>query len=239
MDKASTSINISTAYLVFNLPIYPRQIKRWRGAFIEMAGLEYDWLHNHVAGSEAVHNRYPRIQYRIAAHKGQNQKSFATIFGIGEGEVLLRQLIAKPELEWVLNWNRKAFPLSLTTFKLTTHCLQMSAPQSYQVQHWLALTSKNLQRWNNCNGLVERLQLLEKLLNNHLIATLWEVGWPKGEAYVQAIIQDYRQTGNMEYHEGVFMAFSIIFTLNMELPPLIAIGKGVSHGFGVIMPHRA
>lgn len=233
------TIQIPTAHLVFNLPLAPQQIKRWRGAFVEMAGREYDWLHNHAAteDSKQVYRRYPRIQYRVANHAGQRRQrhTSAAIFGVGEGEKLLRQLIATPELDWVLNWNKKATPLSLSNFQLKTHRLCISTLHTYRLKHWLALNSKNYQIWMQCNGLVERLQLLEKLLNNHLIATLWAIGWPKDGGYIQAHIQDYRQEALVRYHEK-FVPFSVTFSVNMQLPPLIAIGKGVSHGFGVIFP---
>ena len=229
------SNSVPTAHLVFNLPLAQQQIKRWRGAFVEMAGREYDWLHNHAGSGSRLHYRYPRIQYRVASID-RDRPASAAIFGVGEGERLLRQLIAQPEQEWVLRWNQEKIPLSLADFQLKNHILQASKTHTYRVKSWLALKKSNYQKWQSCNGLVEQLQLLEKLLNNHLIATLRALGWTKEAGFVQAYVQDYRQEKPVRYHEGKFIPFSVTFTANVQIPPLVAMGKGVSHGFGVIYP---
>ncbi|MCB0642014.1 MAG: hypothetical protein KDC44_10260, partial [Phaeodactylibacter sp.] len=67
---------IRTLSLSFDVRLYARQIPQWRGAFIEMCGLDSDLFHNHNGEAE-LHYRYPLIQYRM--YKGK-----ASILAINE-----------------------------------------------------------------------------------------------------------------------------------------------------------
>lgn len=217
---------LKSLLISFDHPIYTRQIRRWRGAFIEMAGWEDNLFHNHRS-KEKYHYRYPQIQYR--ARKGK-----AAIFAIGDGVGALQKVLATSD--WQIHWDGKAHALQIEDLRMNEHYLRMLAqPRTFKLYRWLALNSDNYTRWTACQNMVERIQLLEKLLTNHLLATLWGLGFDPAERVVVSI-QEIRRTVPIRYHEAQLLAFDVVFSCNVLLPAGLGIGKGVSLGFGWNIP---
>ena len=220
--KNKLSAPVRTLSISFNLPIYPRQIPQWRGAFIEMAGWEDALFHNHK-GDKEYHYRYPKLQYRV-------RRKNASIFAVNEGVDALQQVLATND--WKLNWQGEVKQLQIEDLGMYEHRFRfLQAPQKYRLRKWMALNPENHQRWESCNGLLQRIGLLERLLRNHLLAGLWGMGWePREQVSVQ--LERIDRTGYLPFHGTKLLAFDVTFSANVFLPPGMAIGKGVSLGFG-------
>lgn len=227
--SASNSTQINTLLLSFKLPIYPRQIPAWRGAFIEMAGWEADLLHNHQNNEDAQGfiYRYPLVQYRV-------RNGLASIFALNEGIEAVQQVLFSKK--WEVNWRGRPTGLIIDNQpERQSHTLELGGTQRYHVHQYLALNAENYQEWQRSSSLVQRAQLLERVLRGHLLSCMWGLGW-KGTEQVQVQLQEIRRTTPVPYHGQELLAFDLVFDTNVALPPGIAIGKAVSHGFGWAFP---
>ena len=280
----SKNTEIRTLSISFDLPLFTRQIPQWRGAFVELAGVENDLFHNHYnevgsgkwevgtqlsevgngkpemgmdledpfdpAMAEALglslspstnhlviaspdhptyHYRYPLIHYRV-----QNDK--ASIFAINEGIEALQMTLSSRA--WKLNWEGKPRQLQITGMEMNEYYLRMLPhPKTYRLFKWLALNKENYERWLQCNNLVERVQLLERILAAHILAFAAGMGWELPERLTVSI-QDIQQMQQVTCHGNPLLAFNITYNANVLLPPYIALGKAVSHGFGWQKPHK-
>ena len=217
---------VKTLSLSFNLPIEPYQLAQWRGAFIEMAGWDDDRFHNHK-GEDQFHYRYPLIQYR-------RQQGQAALLAINEGVTALQEMLARRD--WTLNWQGSAHNLMIEDLRMHEQELRiLDVPQSYRLHKWFALNQANMQKWDQCNHLLDRLQLLQPLLRNHLLACLWGMGW-QGKDTIEVHIQDLHQSRPIRFHGTRFLAFDLSFSANISLPYHVGIGKAVSHGQGRLAP---
>lgn len=214
--------------LTFTHPLYPRQIPQWRGAFIQMGGWENDLFHNH-RGDEGYHYRYPSIQYR--QHKGH-----AAIFALNEGVDALQEVLATKD--WQINWEGESRPLQIQDLRMHEHHLRMlPQPKEYKIFNWLPFNEQNYQNWRASTNLVERIQLLERILAANIIAFLASVRWHLPER-LEVSIQHLQQAKKVRCHGTPMLAFNINFTCNLLLPHGIAFGRSVSHGFGWTKPVR-
>lgn len=57
--------------VAFDTSLQPWQLPQFRGAVTQEVGPEHDWFQNHNNETGGVHQRYPLIQYKIDAYKGQ------------------------------------------------------------------------------------------------------------------------------------------------------------------------
>ena len=234
-------MTIQTLTLTLSHPIRPNEVARWRGAFLETIGWEEELFHNHAnkgyqgqgafsstqTKSSKLHYRYPLIQYFEQNRKG-------TIVGIQEGATALAQLIQR-QSQLCIQWNGQDRYLQIESVQEQHHTFQMySHPKTYHLHRWLALTQKNYLQWKKCHNLVERIQLLDRLLVNHLIALFKGLEWDWPER-LEARLQFLHWAKPIRFKGQTLQAFEITFTANVDLPIGIGIGKGVSQGFGMLV----
>lgn len=82
---------------------------------------------------------------------------------------------------------------------------------------------------------ISRMELLEKILIGNLISFAKGIGWDiKREIKVR--ISKILKTKNLKYKNTHLLAFGIEFSGNFSLPTYLGLGKGVSHGYGVVSP---
>ena len=220
---------INTLSLTFRLPIYTRQIPAWRGAFVELAGWEADFLHNHQAtnSADAVIYRYPLVQYRV-------RNGLATIFALNEGIEAVQQVLFSKK--WEVNWRGKPTGLIIENQpERKQYNLEIGPIHRLQMYKYLPFNTENYAKWLECNGLAERVILLERILRGHILSCLWGLGW-QGTEEIKVTIQEIRKTQLLPYHGQRLMAFDLVFDTNVNLPEGIALGKAVSFGFGWAVP---
>jgi len=230
-------------FLTFKLPLYHRQIPKWRGSFIEWAGLENHLFHNHdnppleTSEQTAVMRpvskkhilRYPLIQYGV--HNGQ-----ASILAMNEGADQLEQLLSQKE--WQINWKGKTIDLQVDQAKLDWPAVQLSETlHRYQLQHWLPLNQANYLWWTDeSTNLLERIAKLESILISNLLTFATGIQW-KVPDQIKVHLQNIRRTKKLRFHGTPMLAMDISFDTNLILPDNIRLGRAVSHGFGELKPN--
>lgn len=218
-------IQLLTAKL--DLPLRFHQIPQLRGALVEAAGRQFDFLHNHQVGDQAYHYRYPLVQYKV--NKGR-----AMLLGINEGADVLREVLLSVRN---IQLNGADLPLRLYQLKEQEYTLKLSnQPRHYRLQHWLALNEENYRTWLELDDLSERVALLERVLAAHLLSFAKGMQWQLPE-HMEVKLVDMVQHRTVRYHDVPLMAFDVVYKTNLELPTLIGLGKAVSHGYGWQIPY--
>jgi hypothetical protein len=186
-----------------------------------MVGRDHWLFHNHVGNQ--VHYHYPRIQYRV--WRGQ-----AGLLALGAGVDSLMQ--AMTERDWQLNWQGQSHPLYLTHSE-REGCIPALQAQSqrYRLHRWIALNQPQFARWQACQGLRERIELLEARLSQQLQRLVQDLGYAL-PAPPQVALEDLSATHRVRLHRNPMLAFDLVYRSNLALPNDLAIGKGAAHGFG-------
>jgi hypothetical protein len=225
---------IKTIWLQFDIPLSPHNIHLWRGAVAEAAGWGQNLFHNHRKDSAQNHKtyyyRYPAIHYRVWKRK-------AAIFGIGEGTEALKDWIQKTRPSVRIGNHHHA--LRVIDRNEEVHTLQMcSELRVYRLMDWMALHKENYKKWLQAETLVERILLLERVLAGQVLgfARAMEFELPD---HLEVSIFNLNRTRSVVYKGEKQLAFNLLFKANIELPQKMAIGRSISHGFGVLHPVKS
>ena len=220
-----TQLSYLTA--VFDLPLKDRDIPRWRSAWSEMAGFEMDRFHNHKPGDEGVIYRYPQVQYRT--HQGK-----AALLAIGDATADVQQALSVGP--WEIVWNYKPKPISLDDLQLEVHDIQLTDHFfEYRLCAYLPFNDRNFNRWKAAKGLLSRIKILQGLLAGHLLNFATGIGWKIPRRF-EVEITNVEKEYSMPLHGVQRPAFDLTFRTDLQLPPDIGLGKGVSHGYGILKP---
>lgn len=215
-------------HLTFDLPLYPRQLAQWRGAFLEMAGWENSLLHNHKS-AEASHYRYPLVHYRIWHGK-------AAITAINEGVEAIQGALATNT--WDITWEGAPQQLQVEGLNMKEHHLRMlPRPKTYKLFKWLALNQENYERWQREKSLVKRAALLENILAGQILGFCTAMDYRLPER-LEVNLHEIQFMKKVRLHGNPMIAFNITYDANVLLPSGIALGRGVSTGFGWQVPAR-
>ncbi|WP_295673592.1 CRISPR-associated endonuclease Cas6 [uncultured Mucilaginibacter sp.] len=227
---------IHTLSIIFNLRLNQNDLEAFRGAVIAVADKSNELFHNHnnqedEGEANKFHYRYPLIHYRIQNHS-------ASLFGINEGAVAIDKLLrskafkdfkinGRPvQLNLVERQENSSFALSLNAKK---------QQYTYRIYNYLPLTPDNYHQYKALPNFIQKVEFIEKLLANHLVAFAHGVNWefPKNRR-LEVCIQDIdriKKTGVL----GVqMMAFDLVFSSNALLPDRLGIGRKAAFGFGWI-----
>ncbi|MEL7120917.1 MAG: CRISPR-associated endonuclease Cas6 [Bacteroidota bacterium] len=207
----------------FDLEITRRELVNWRGAISEVAGAEFDLFHNHKPDGSFIY-RYPRIQYRRFRNK-------AALLAINEGIDQLQSFLASRE--WVIRWKDEERQLKIEEiYPKQRRLLKTEDFHNYQILNWIALNQENYIEWKSLPGMVERIQYLEKILANNIIALAKGLSWTIPSKFKLQITN--MDEGHKIYHKGTpLIAFDVTFRVDLMLADYLALGKAVSHGFGI------
>lgn len=225
----------------FNLPIYPRQVKHFRSAIVEMAlrlkpvfernDVPTDLFHNRdeQTAMQENHYRYPLIQYHIEQRK-------AVITGIGPGSEALQALIEYREP--TITFSGEKHPLAL----LDKQEQQFSPvfaemPVIYRIYKWLPLNANNYPVWNNTPTLAERAQLLERCLFGHVQQLLRAFPDPGVAEKLHVFMRTIANESIKTIHDKRMLALDATFGTNILLPENIGLGLSAAYGFGKIKLH--
>jgi hypothetical protein len=105
--------------------------------------------------------------------------------------------------------------------------------QYYRIRNWLPLNSENYAKFQNADSLVERIQILERILAGNMLSFLKGIDIhleEQMELHITSIL-DQRPA---IYKRVKLMSFDIEFKTNLYLPQYIGIGKNASVGFGTL-----
>ncbi|WP_367389028.1 CRISPR-associated endonuclease Cas6 [Lewinella sp. LCG006] len=209
----------------FGLPLKFRDISRWRGAWCEMVGWDVDFFHNHRDGDGKVLYRYPLIQYRC-------DNDCASFVALQDAVPAVQSTVASSI--WNIQWKEHTTPLSMTNFQVNTHELKRDTEfHTYRIYNYLPFNSENLKQWQSTPLLIDKTALLTRLIPGHLISFAKGIQW-RIPGHFDVEITNLTSQHPVVLHEVLRPAFDLEFRTQLFLPSGIGIGKGVSHGFGVL-----
>lgn len=211
--------------VTFDTPIDPWELRAFRGAVAAKAGYQHEYFHNHDNDSGGFHYRLPLIQYK-------QDHGRPMLVCLNEGIEELHHFFSQPD--WTLDLNGRNAPVRI--HKLDVKQFQLGVrekPYRYHIRQWIGLNEDNYGTYSRLTGIVERLFLLEKVLQNQVVNLLKQLDcFPEEPVSVKLLqLKDERWVS----FKGVkVLAFSMEFETNVLLPDYVGLGKGCSSGWGVV-----
>jgi len=223
---------ISILCIRFDNELRMNEIPMFRGAVVAALRTDNVLFHNH--SDNGLRYAYPLIQYKRINGK-------AAIVCIGGGTESIGEFFSNMNKPLLLG-NREIV-LSLNSVKADKILVQVwNATDSgqgcfdYTLRKWLPLNSDNYAEYQSIDGLKERYAMLEKIIVGNILS------FAKGlnitlDKQITCSITEIEEKSPLRYKGVKFAAFDVCFKSNVSLPNFIGLGKGVSHGFGMIVKH--
>lgn len=214
----------------FDTPIRPWEVPAFRGAVAKKVGFQHDLYHNHdnSGGMDTgeYHHRYPLIQYK--QHRGQPM-----LLCIDEGVDALHHLFEQPDLTIEMAGERRTLRVARLDMRHHDFESRDNEPRRYHLRDWLALNEENYAAYQQATGLVAQVALLEKILQNQLVALCYAFDYAPLTA-LEVRVQDIRERRWVDYKSVKLLCFSLEFSARLHLPNHLGLGKGASTGWGVV-----
>ena len=216
---------IRTLTIHTDLDIQQKEVPLFRGAIINKLGENANLLfHNHIT-DDKLRYTYPLIQYKRLGKK-------AAIVCIEEGADLIGQLLTEANSN--LKIGEKNVDWSTRRIQPARILIQTwDSTFNYHISHWLPLNSKNYIKFQNTEGLVEKVDLLENILKGNLLSMLKGLDIRLEKELIVKITQ--LSEPYLLYNKGIGMtAFNADFICNLTIPNNVGVGKNASIGFGIV-----
>lgn len=196
-------------------------LRRW----VTAAFPDRPLLHQHEPGSGRPIYQYPLVQYKII-------EGVPILFGIGDGSEQVCDICS-----CIQNNKTRLGPIFIQDVTLRVGVTQFteSEPKRYKfVSPWLAFNRDNYHTYRKATSWVERKGLLNRLLVGNILSM----------AKALSIVVDFTvrvrtkvdmQTLQLSRHDLVEHGFYGMFESNLNLPPLIGLGRHVSLGYGTVI----
>lgn len=218
---------IKVLTVTYNTEISYKEIPLFRGAVLHSMGDRANLLYHNHTSKNTFRYSYPLIQYKRIGGK-------ATIVCIEEGTDVIGQFLSETtksirigEREAICETDKIAPAKSLMqTWK---------HPFSYQIFRWLPLNKENYRKYQETEGVIEKVSLLEGILKGNLLSML------KGldiflDDELTLKITNLSEPYILHNKNVALMAFNADFICNLSIPDNVGIGKNASIGYGII--HR-
>jgi hypothetical protein len=214
---------IKTLILQFANELSTNDITKFRGAVIASLKEKNILYHNHI--EDRFRYAYPLIQYKRIHQK-------AAIVCIGDGVKAIHELFASDN--FLFKIGEKETEMKMDNVKVYDNEISIfDTIQYYRIRNWLPLNSENYAKFQNADSLVERIQILERILAGNMLSFLKGIDIhleEQMELHITSIL-DQRPA---IYKRVKLMSFDIEFKTNLYLPQYIGIGKNASVGFGTL-----
>ena len=193
----------------FDTRIEPWELVQFRGAVAAKAGLEHDVFHNHDNESGGFHYRLPLIQYK-------QDHGHPMLVSINEGIEELHHFFSQPD--WTLSMQGRPVEVHIASLDVKQYSLAvLDKPFRYHIRNWLALNEDNYATYTRLTGMVERLFLLEKVLQNQVVAFLRHIGFAP-ETPVEVKLLQQKDERWVSFKGVKMLAFSLEFSTNVIIP---------------------
>jgi len=193
-------------------------------------GVSHEIFHNHDEVSGNTIARYPMVLY-------QHHNGLLYVTGINEGARALEVLISQYERAVEIDRN------SLIRFKAVEPIeMEVSKTQQkyiYSLSSWLPFSSQNHKAYQATETLAAKIELLQKILSNHLgkdFGRFFNLDIEPAEVSLLEV-QNFKNTCKqltMNGRKHDFQPFDIKFSTNLILPDFINLGNGKVYGFGLL-----
>ena len=209
------------------------RLSRWelvalRGAISAIAGPEHILFTNHLPEG-GYRFAYPLIQYRfMGRHPG--------LICLGEGIEEVQAFFNNMGPTLNINGEERPVKVHHTWFRRWPFQIWPQRQFRYRIRRWLPFNQDTFPDYQQALSDQERLQLLSSILRGHILAMAKGIGW-NIDRTLEANVTRFREMGLVRYkHHIRHVSLEAEFTTNASLPYAIGLGKGVSKGFGGIIP---
>lgn len=216
------TIQISECRLRLARPVRQHEAPALRGFF----GRKFEeqvLMHNHGADGELIY-QYPRVQFKVLDRA-------AVLLGINEGSQLLQQLwlgidratLGDEQLEVLeSHFETRDEPIGVTTQPLE---YRFATP-------WLALNQKNFHEYTRTRNQRHRKDELARILVGNCLGLAKSLGI----RFADRIAADCRGLTSIKtsLKGNGMIGFVGKFSVNLQLPEYLGLGKSVSRGFGTV-----
>lgn len=215
--------NIRILTLKFRNQLQPDEIKWFRGAIIHTSEKGNVLFHNHT--EENYRYAYPLIQYKLI-HR------CATILCIEEGVEAIGHFfshytdqvrIGEKDLRLEIDYVRPA----AFSVEVTERAFR------YRLRRWIPLNRENYQVYRTLERDDQRMHFLQKILVGNILSCLKGLNIYLDEK-ISCRIQEITRMYTIPNKGVNLLAFDLIFTANLSLPPYIGLGKNASINCGIL-----
>ncbi len=208
----------------FDTEIKSYEIPAFRSAIIEKAGREHLSFHNHINDQEVMYG-YPVIQYKVI----RRQPSIVCLdHGVDEIHHFFQNK------KWDITLSGRTIQLNVNQLKMHQFNLLIGENSfDYSINNWLALNQENNKKYHAISDENEKKEFLTRVLIGNIISFAKGVKWDI-DKNISLQIQSIEKEGMLKFKKNQLLGISLKFQSNVFLPNYIGLGKGVSHGFGII-----
>lgn len=208
----------------FGGEVTTKDIPAFRGAIIEKVGRSNVLFHHHLEENRVLY-KYPLIQYK-SIYKSP------VIVCLNDGVDDIHHLFQFNEES--INLKGSKFNLEISKVDIRKIKLQTwSSKIGYRITNWLPLNQVNYRKFLGFKDEDERRRFLEKILTGNILSFAKGIDWTI-EDQLKVDITGLKGPYALIFKGEKWLAFSAKFSTNVSLPQFIGLGKGVSHGFGVV-----
>lgn len=215
---------LPTIVIQFDKEIDSRAIPFFRGAVIASLEKKDILFHNH--DEDKLRYSYPLIQYKRIHGK-------AAVMGIGKGIESVSQLLTVGDYSYQIGNENVDMRIESVNAYDNDIVLTEKIDNRYRLHNWLPLNSENYKLYQETESIVERIQILERVLAGNILSFLKGVGIFLEER-LEVSLTDIKGQRAIEYKKVKLIAFDIEFKANITFPQYIGIGKHASVGCGVL-----
>lgn len=215
--------NIRILILKFRNQLQPNEIKWFRGAVIHALSKDNVLFHNHI--DKNYRYAYPLIQYKLI-------NRCATILCIEEGVEAIGNFFSN--YNNLIQIGEKNMSLEIDYLRPSVFLLEVTERVSrYSLHRWIPLNHENYQVYRTLEKDEQRIHLLQKILIGNILSCL------KGlniylDKRITCRIQEITRMHTISNKGVNLLAFDLIFTTNLSLPPYIGLGKNASINCGIL-----
>ena len=215
---------LPTIVIQFDNEIEFQAISFFRGAVIASLEEKNILFHNH--DEDKLRYSYPLIQYKRIHKK-------AAVMGIGKGIEVISQLLNVRDFNYQIGNEQVEMRVESVNAYDNEILLTENANCHYRLHNWLPLNSENYKQYQETESIVERVQILERVLVGNILSLLKGVGIYLEER-LNLVITNIKEQHPIIYKDVKLIGFDIEFKANIQLPQYIGIGKNSSVGCGVL-----
>ena len=217
---------IRTLTVLYHTKLKNHELRLFRGAVLKSLGNKANVLYHNHTGEDTFRYAYPLIQYK-------RLNGEAAIVCVEEGADIIGQFLKETSEPLMLGDREVTFEVEkVIPEKTDVGVTEM--PITYRLYQWLPLNSKNYDQYKKTEDLVDKIQILERVLAGNIISFLSGVGVYLDDKF-DVHITNITNQKLMTYKKVKLMAFDIEFKANLSLPSYVGIGKNASVGKGVLI----
>lgn len=215
--------NIRILTLKFRNQLQPDEIKWFRGAIIHTSEKGNVLFHNHT--EENYRYAYPLIQYKLIHRCAailcieEGVEAIGHFFSHYTDQVRIGEKDLRLEIDYV---RPAAFSVEVTERAFR-----------YRLRRWIPLNRENYQVYRTLERDDQRMHFLQKILVGNILSCLKGLNIYLDEK-ISCRIQEITRMYTIPNKGVNLLAFDLIFTANLSLPPYIGLGKNASINCGIL-----